>query len=101
MPNRAGQNRHRGWHDHRFEPWRDDPQPLHGTQHADGRSDDAVAEQQRRTDKDQHRRRAEHAGGTLSQLTWDQSQQRDDAAFAAVIRLHQDSDILQSDDKQQ
>ena len=90
---------HRDRHDVGLEQGRGDLEPFDRAEHRDGRRDHAVAVEQRRAEdaqQDEQRPAWSTSGSGRKQCG-----QRQDAAFALVVRPHHDGDVLDGDDEEQ
>ncbi len=88
------------WHDSRCQRRRIDLQAFKGAEHGDGRRDGAVAIEKRRADKaDDQKLCAPRSGPGIA--GGEQRQQRDDAAFAAVIGAQNQQRVFDRNDQDQ
>jgi hypothetical protein len=76
----------------------DDLEALDRGQHRDRRRDDAVAEEQRRTDDPQPGEQEDGAGRQAAVRPQQQRDQRHDPALAVVVGAHDQRDVLDRDD---
>ena len=82
-------------HDVGLEAGIDDLQPLDGGQHRHGGRNHRVAKEEGRANDAER----QHESALLLQKRFNQHDQREDAAFAAVVCPHQEHDIFQRDDE--
>ena len=98
----ADQN-HRGHHpDHLADSGRDDLEAVHRAEDRDGRSDHAVAVQQRRAEQsDEDENLSAFLVGRAPLLLQHEGEERHHTAFPAVVRPHDECDVLDGDDNDQ
>ena len=89
------QGQQRGGNDVARELRSGDRQALDGTEHGDGRRDDAVAIEQRRA------KESERDEDTSTSPLQQQREEGEDAALAVIIQTHDEHDVLDADDQDQ
>ena len=80
---------------------RRDLEPFDRAEDGDGRRDDAVAVEQRRAEDDEPGDPSDAGAGRASAVVRSERQEREDAALSAVVRPHDEGQVLHRDDHRQ